>query len=282
MQRFSYHTHTNFSDGSNALEEMLEQALKLEWEEIGISDHLIIHKNVKKSPSWQQLKTYVNGSIYRNDFAKAKEIFLRHSEEFRKIAKKYPLKVYLGYEVDYFPYDGWEEQFREFIKDLDYDYLITGNHFLLTEDYLTLVDIFRYDDLPNHDNSDTLEKCLKRHYAVIEKAVRSGLFDFLAHMDYARKIEQHKNYPLIEERLNVVKALKEMGVGCELSTKGLRKIGDFYPEDFVIKSLIDNEVSIVISDDAHNIEQLGMDFDKAEEILKVNNCKNRFKLKSCL
>lgn len=282
MQKFSYHTHTDFSDGSNTLKEMLDQAVKLGWEEIGISDHLIIHKNMKKSPSWQQLLGYTNGRIYRDDFKAAKEIFSRHAEEFRKFVKNYPLKVYLGYEVDYFPYDGWEEEFRDFIKELDYDYLVTGNHFLLTEDALTLVDIFRYDDLPNHDKTDTLEKCLKRHYKTIEKAVRSGLFTFLAHMDYARKIEEHKKFPLIEERLNIVKALKETGVACELSTKGLRKIGDFYPQECIIKALIEAEVPIVISDDAHDIKQLGMDFDKAEETLRINDCKKRFKLKSCL
>ena len=50
MQKFSYHTHTNFSDGSNSLEQMLEKAVSLGWSEIGISDHLIIHKDMKQSP----------------------------------------------------------------------------------------------------------------------------------------------------------------------------------------------------------------------------------------
>lgn len=281
MQKFSYHTHTNFSDGSNTLEEMLNQAVKLGWEEIGISDHLIIHENMKKSPSWPQLQSYAN-EIYRDNFKETKEIFQKHAEEFRRVVKKFPIKVYLGYEVDYFPYDGWEEQFKEFIKDLDYDYLVSGNHFLLSEDYKTLVDIFRYEDLPYQDEKETLERCLRRHYRTIEKAVRSKMFDFLAHLDYARKITEHKNIPLIEERLNIVKALKETGTACEVSTKGLRKIGDFYPEDVMIKALIEQDVPIVISDDAHSIEQLGLDFEKAEQILKQKGCCNRFKLKSCL
>lgn len=282
MQKFSYHTHTDFSDGADSLHKMLEQAVRLGWEEIGVSDHLIIHKNMKQSPSWEQLQSYTDGKIYRDDFNAAKEIFQRHGEMFRKAVKNYPLKVYLGYEVDYFPYEGWEEQFRDFIKDIDHDYLVNGNHFLLTEDALTLVDIFRYEDLPYHDTPDTLEACLKRHYRTIEKAVRSGLFTFLAHLDYARKIEAHKNYPLLAERLAIVKALKETGMACELSTKGLRKIGDFYPEDCIIDALVKSEIPIVISDDAHSVDQLGKDFDKAEKVLETKGCSKRFKLKSCL
>lgn len=281
MQRFSYHTHTDFSDGSNSLQQMLEQAVRLGWEEIGISDHLIIHKNMKQSPSWQQLQTY-NQNIYRHDFVKEKEVFQRQGEKFRKIAKNYPIKVYLGYEVDYFPYDGWEEQFQEFIKDVDHDYLITGNHFLMSEDYLTLVDIFRYEDLPNKNQTDSLAKCLKRHYQTIEMAVRSGLFNFLAHLDYARKIEEHKNFPLLEERLKIVQALKESGMACEVSTKGLRKIGDFYPQDCIVDALIEAKVPLVISDDAHSVDQLGMDFEKAEKLLLQKKCSKRFRLKSNL
>ena len=52
MQNFSYHTHTVFSDGHNTIEEMLDRAEELGWREIGISDHLIVHKNITRSRSF--------------------------------------------------------------------------------------------------------------------------------------------------------------------------------------------------------------------------------------
>ena len=40
------------------------------------------------------------------------------------------LKVKVGAEVDWFVYDGWEEEFAAFRKESGLDYYISGNHFL--------------------------------------------------------------------------------------------------------------------------------------------------------
>ncbi len=282
MQNFSYHTHTNFSDGSNTLEEMLEQAVRLGWSEIGISDHLIVHKNIKKGPSAEEFCNSSHSYIYHDDFNKALEKFQRRAEDFRRIAAGFPLKVYLGYEVDYFTYDGWEDEFREFIAKIDHDYLITGNHILLSEDGMMLYDIWRIEKANPPLPEDQIYAYFKRHYETIEKAVRSGLFVFLAHLDYARKAKVHQKFPLIEERLKVVKALAETGVACEVSTKGLRKIGDYYPQKIILDELIKQKVPLVISDDAHNVNELGYAFDQAEKDLSLYPDVKRFKLNLCL
>ena len=52
-QNFSYHTHTNFSDGKNTVLEMVKRAKELGFCELGISDHLSIHKNMQKSLSYR-------------------------------------------------------------------------------------------------------------------------------------------------------------------------------------------------------------------------------------
>ncbi len=48
IQNFSLHTHTTFSDGRNSISEMVEQAKKLGWKAIGISDHLTVHPSLRK------------------------------------------------------------------------------------------------------------------------------------------------------------------------------------------------------------------------------------------
>lgn len=279
MQKFSYHTHTNFSDGRNSLEEMLERAVELGWDEIGISDHMIIHKNIKKTPGYNLLAERDSKEVYKDSFKNSLDCFRKHSECVRKAAKNFPIKVFIGYEVDYFTYDGWEDEFKEFIKQIDHDYLLNGNHFFIDEKSDGVIDIYRYDLLNLGEGFDSFEAYLKRHYETIKKSVESGLFDILAHLDYARRTLNHKFFPCVKERLDIVKSLKKSKMAVEVSTKGLRKVDSFYPEDFIIKELINNNIPIVIHDDAHKVSELGYEFEKAEEKLKELNCLNRFSLK---
>lgn len=83
MQNFSYHTHTVFSDGHNTIEEMLDRAEELGWREIGISDHLIVHKNITRSRSFPRWMNSPNNHVYRTGFVAAAEDFARHAENVR-------------------------------------------------------------------------------------------------------------------------------------------------------------------------------------------------------
>lgn len=280
MQNFSYHVHTNFSDGQNNLSQMLAQAVALGWTEIGITDHLIIHKNINKSLFYPILVKNNQAPVYWDDFKTALDDIQRHGEYFRRTAAQFPLKVYLGYEVDYFTYDGWIDEFKQFIPQVDYDYLISGNHFFTNENGLEVFNIYHFDENFHLFNHTNFEPYFKRHYQTMIKAVQSGMFSFLAHIDFARKSMFHEQYSLVDERLAVVKSLAEYQVSTELSTKGLRKIGDFYPEKNILESVIKHNIPVVISDDAHSTQELGYGFEQAEELLKQLNCRKRFVLQN--
>ena len=62
----------------------------------------------------------------------------------------------------------------------------------------------------------------------------------------------------------------------ELSTKGLRKGDDFYPNSNMLKEIAKNNIKVVISDDAHRICELGYKFTEAEEALKNAKILNRW------
>ena len=145
MQNFSYHTHTNFSDGRNTVLEMVRQAKKLGFCELGISDHLSIHKNMQKSLSYPLWKQRGNSHIFRDNFQNSLSEFQKHCEEIRKIAKTEKIKLYVGFEVDYFTYDGWLDELKYFLSQLDYDYVLTGNHMLFDEKCENIFDLY---DLP--------------------------------------------------------------------------------------------------------------------------------------
>ena len=129
VQSYSYHTHTDFSDGYDTLRDMVAQAKKIGFTELGVSDHLIVHKNMQQSPSWSYMEQNRAAHIYNNDFKSVLDKYRRHCDEIRRVSKEENIKLMVGFEVDYFPYDGWEEEFKWFISQLDYDYLHTGNHF---------------------------------------------------------------------------------------------------------------------------------------------------------
>lgn len=278
VQNFSYHNHTNFSDGKNSLEEMVVQAKKIGFCEMGISDHLIVHKNIEQSPSWPMMVARSDSHIYQRDFRKNLSAFQKHCEEIRQMSKKENIKLYVGFEVDFFTYDGWLEEFKEFLSQLDYDYLISGNHFLFDESGETIYNIHK--SVSEFLSFEQTRKLVSQHFINIRKSIKSGLFAFLAHMDYVRKMgNQYCNTTdYLEEKISVLDALQKNSVGMEISTKGLRKISDFYPCAEILDAAAERNIGIVISDDAHRTSELGIDFDKAEDELIKRNITHRFKI----
>ena len=88
IQDYTYHCHTDFSDGKNSLEEMVARAKELGFSHMGISDHLIVHKNIEQSPSWQLLISGAGAHIYKKDFKTALPAYQKHCEEIRELSRR--------------------------------------------------------------------------------------------------------------------------------------------------------------------------------------------------
>ena len=276
VQNFSYHSHTNFSDGNNTLEEMVAQAKKLGFCELGISDHLCVHKNIRQSKSWPLWEQRGNSHIFKRDFKEILPDFQKHCEHIRKVSAQSGLKLYVGFEVDFFTYSGWFAELQDFLKQLDYDYIITGNHMLFDEKCESLIDLY---DMPVFFKDEVSQKeLLQRHFETIEKAVKSGVFKFLAHLDYARRLGKICSAEkFMPQKLKILDALQCQNRGMEISTKGLRKINDFYPSDEILTEAAKRSIPFVISDDAHAVAELGDRFDLAEAALEKHNIQHRIK-----
>jgi histidinol phosphatase-like PHP family hydrolase len=63
----------------------------------------------------------------------------------------------------------------------------------------------------------------------------------------------------------------------EISTKGLRRINDFFPASWVLDASAERDVAMIISDDAHNVSELGSQFDLAEQALEKHHITHRLK-----
>ena len=276
MQNYSYHTHTLFSDGRNSAEEMLEQAVKCGLKEIGFSEHLVVHKNFHQSPSWPKLKEYRGSHIYRTDFAEVAAAFVAYKEEISKLAKKYPLQVFVGAEVDFFTYDGWLEEFMIFRRQTNLDYYITGNHFLFSESCDYPIDA---DELIKFvPQKQRYEDYLSRHFFTITRAAETKLFDFVAHIDYMRRVTGCNDNSFMAEKEYLLQILAKNNIPAEVSTKGIRKNGNCYPAPVLLNRMQELNIPVLISDDAHHVSELTQDFSVAESLLQKMDYKNRWKL----
>ena len=256
---------------------MVRRAKELGFSELGISDHLIVHKNMYQNPSWKYMEQNRATYVYNQDFKSILDKYQRHCDEIRQMAKQENIKLLVGFEVDYFPYNGWEEEFNWFIKQLDYDYLHTGNHFFCSEDYEHIINMTYFSRVC--EDTGLYREYIKNHFNTLCLAVNSKQFKFLAHLDYLKRFcgESYSVDMYKEEIAAVLNSLKNTRTAMEISTKGLRKVNDFYPAEEILREAAHRNITAIISDDAHQTDELGKDFDKAEMILHKYGITERLK-----
>lgn len=278
IQNYTYHCHTNFSDGYDELAAMVHRAKEIGFAEIGISDHLIVHKNMRQGLCWPFMEKNRAAYVYNSDFKSILDKYRRHCDDLRRMSRQENFRILVGFEVDYFPYNGWEEEFRWFISQLDADYLHTGNHFFCSEDCEQIINMTYFSQVCT--DASLHKEYFAHHFRVLEQAVNSRLFKFLAHMDYMRRYTDGAEYGegmFWEEKEAVLQALQKTNTALEISTKGLRRIGDFYPDSVIMRRAGRLGIAAVISDDAHSTAELGEDFDKAEAVIKKAGITKRLK-----
>lgn len=270
MQPFTYHCHTTYSDGKNTPEQMILKAKEIGFTQIGITDHLIVHPAFTKNGSGMEFQT----------FAEIQEWADTRAKEIRMLSKKHQFPVYVGYEVDFFPNQEWQTAFLAFREKIDYDYMICGEHFVFNTDCSHMINSTQL--ATKEPNSLEQKDYIKRYFESLKQAIYSGYFDFIAHLDFIRWSGLCGAEDFKEERRAVIKALADTQTPFELNTKGYRIIGDFYPAKWMIEELNQQNIPIVISDDAHSTEEIGACFETAEAYLKELGYTNRFSMTDIL
>jgi len=122
MQNYTYHSHTyalNKYDGRNTAKEMIEQAEKIGFSEIGISNHMCYHPNLSKS-----------SPMNINDIYEAIDTYHQIISEIREAANGKKIKVYVGFEVDFFPSKRWRDDFEKISSTIKADYFIGASHII--------------------------------------------------------------------------------------------------------------------------------------------------------
>lgn len=237
MITFDYHTH-HFRCGhaQGSIEEYIQAALALGFEEIGISDHAPLY--------WLEGDHPIPGSAMARSHLEA------YVDEVLALRERYAgrIRVLLGLESDYA--EGWDDIYREALAPYPFDYLIGSVHYVYGQHI--------YDTRRWRDCGDAA-----RHYTeyfrLVRESARSGLFDILGHTTGLLAYGPPLAPELLErEFAATAQAVAEAGVAAEINASGLRKGGaEPFPASALLQRYVNAGVPLTYGSDSHLPSEVG-------------------------
>ena len=253
MRYSNLHSHSNYSDGNNSIEENIKAAVASGMISLGISDHCYTYFDTSYCVPADKVEAY--------------------KSEVRRLRDKYAdqIEIYLGIELD---------GFARLPDRADYDYIIGDCHYVQTPDGYVAIDLSKegFCDLVNDYFDGDGVKMAQSYYKSYAECIERMRPELLGHIDLCTK------YSLIDESdARYIKAAKEALAASlevcpfiELNTgamsRGYRK--EPYPAVFLLDEIRDRGGKIVLSSDSHSAQTLTYWFDEAVELLKSRNIRS--------
>lgn len=272
-QCFTLHTHTLGCDGKNTIAEMVARATEIGMTAIGISNHFIVHPRIQESNFYPYSVRGGYNHIYCSSFSEILTRFVPIFDELEQVAAKSSIRVLRGFEVDWFPNPNWQRGFAQAMRILRPDYLIGASHFV------------EVNGIPNnvhdiaHADRSTQQEMLTQYWNKICATSQSGLFTFMAHLDLPRKVGLGTDETWMETERQVIAQIASHGTPIEINT-GLHP--EPYPSRRILDHIAAHNIPVLISDDAHNVDQIGRHFADAERLIGEVGIKNRISLQKLL
>ena len=253
MKYFSdYHVHPDYSlDATGTIDQYCQRALELGLKEICFTTHYDTDTVRKDEDPFMR----IDGKIVPLSEKNVK----RYIEDVRRANKIYRpkgLSVKAGLEADYASHI--EKDLRKNLSAFDLDYVLGAVHCL---DHIA---ISASSEAEGYFKRKSIEELCQEYYKVLYKAVESGLFDAIAHLDIYRKyglsfygeeiLTAHRG--LVEP---VLELMVENDVGMEINTGLLRKgHNQFSPGLEILNLALNMNVKITAyGSDAHKVAHLG-------------------------
>ena len=229
LNEYVFHSHTyRCGHAIKDIEDYVTEAIKQGFKKFGASDHVFLPGIICP---W-----------IRGDYSLLGE----YMDEFKRCKTLYgnQIEMYLGFECEYS--DAYRKYYESLLRDRDFDYLICGQHMGFDKNF---VDYGYFN--PNKED----EEGLLRYRDDIIKAIKSGLFLYIAHPDlffaFCKKVT-----PIYEKvTKDIIEAAIEYNVPLEVNINGLlrpKSIYLEYPCDFFWEKAAKTNVKIVYGGDYHN------------------------------
>ena len=245
-----YHVHSNFSgDAKDTLEDMVKSAIDKGFSQICFTEHQDL------------VFPYLPGEEGMFDLNTDSYLY-----ELLRVRNKYEdrIRVCFGVELG-MQLDAVREN-AIYAKSHEFDMIIASLH---------LVD--KVDPYyPEYFEGKTEEEAYGTYFTrIYENLLRFENFDVLGHLDYIVRYGANKdnNYKYETYKSTIDKILEfliEHEKALEINTAGIRKgTKDVHPTLDILTAYKSMGGELVtIGSDAHNVNDIGADFDRAEEALK--------------
>ncbi len=238
-----YHTHTHrCGHAVGTLDDYVRAAIDRGIAEIGLSDHLWLYHapSERRDARW----------------AMAEEQFDAHYAEMLAVRERYRgrANVRVAVEADYI--EGREVELATILARYQFDYVLGGVHFI--DDWMIddADQRHRYRERPVADT-------YREYYRRVRKAVRTGLFDLLAHFDLPKKFGDVPETEIGDAVAETLDAIRESGVAVEISSAGLRKpAGEIYPSPAILGPMNRRGIPVALCSDAHAPAEVGFAYER--------------------
>lgn len=276
VQDFTIHTHTIGFDGRNSVAEMAERAKELNMSAIGISNHFIVHPNIKSADFYSYAVRGGYDNIYQSSFVDILAKYRSHYDEIDRTALDMRMPILRGIEVDYFDNYTWHRGFEYALKVLKPDYVIGACHLIEYKGHLCNV-----HDIKTASPADR-DKMLSIYWHKVARAAKSGLFTFMAHLDLPKKVGIGHEIKWRDTESKTIDTIAQTKTGIEINTSGINRMGTVYPGPHILETITKTNIPVIISDDAHQTSHIGSHFTDIEELIRQHGIKNRLNLQKIL
>ena len=247
----NFHTHSKFCDGKNTVEEVVIEAIKKGFTELGFSGHGYTTFDIGCCMSKENTKRYI--------------------EEINSLKNKYrnDIKLFCGIEADYY---------TEFNYD-DFDYVIGSVHYVEKDGVYHFCD-YSKEHLINTVNTGwngDMYAFIEDYFLLVSDVVNKTNADIIGHFDLVRKYNEdgslfsEENPRYIKAATNAAEKLKLTNRVFEINTGAICRgyTTKPYPSDYILGLLSGS--SVVISSDCHEKSKLDFYFKEAAEAAEKHN-----------
>ncbi len=259
MIKYNFHTHSEFCDGKEKLEDYVKSAIDNGLSAIGFSPHSPLPFPNEWSMSNEDLQLYLKTASYLKEKYKEK------------------IQVFVGLEIDYIP--AYSDDFSIFTKDKNLDYCIGSIHLvkIKNHDKMWFIDGDKdayFETIDKYFNGDA-KKAVESFYLQTIEMIETQKPDIVGHLDKVKMHNKEKRFSTKDNWykdliIKTVKALSENNCILELNTRGVYrgKTDEFFPSDFVLHECLKKDVPVMINGDSHKPDQIDSLFEQAAKRLK--------------
>jgi len=242
--RVDLHNHTTLCNhATGTVDEYIQKAIELGIDEYGFACHAPMNYDLKYRMKLEER------AIYEKWVNEAKEKY------------KDKIKVLLAYEVDYL-----EGFMLKEILQADVDYLISSVHFLRNKNSFWGFDNPEFIGVYKNKDIDLI---WQEYFNAIRDMAKTNHFDIVGHLDL---IKIFKFLPKQDIRLiakEALQAIKKANMVIEVNSAGFKKpIAEAYPSKELLQEAFDLGINITFSSDAHNVEDIGLAYEKVVALAK--------------